>query len=78
MKAEGSDEVKVDEEATKAVDQTATPGRVSYDWSDDDVNTSGTFLSEFKVIWPDDKPEHFPNGDNYIQIEIGAGVDDKA
>ena len=76
MRQAGSGETKVDAAAVVDPDQTNHRGRVRYYWDLEDVDTAGTFWGEFKVTFPDGKIATFPNGEAYIEIEIGAGVDD--
>lgn len=66
---------KVDSPAIVDPDQTTNKGKVTYEWVDADVDTPGNFVGEFK-LFSGGKPLTFPNGNTYIQIEIGAGVKD--
>lgn len=73
MRAADSPTTKVD--ALAVADLNVT-GKVSYDWQSADVDTAGLFFGEFKVTFAGGKVATFPNGEDYIEIEIGAGVDD--
>jgi hypothetical protein len=66
---------KVDSPAVPDPDQITNKGKVKYEWADSDVDTPGNFVGEFK-LFSGGKPLTFPNGSNYIQIEIGTGVKD--
>lgn len=66
---------KVDGLAIVDPDQIANKGKVTYEWVDADVDMSGNFVGEFK-LFSGGKPLTFPNGNNYIQIEIGTGIKD--
>lgn len=65
---------KVDGPAVPDPDQSANPGRVSYSWAEGDVDSAGRFVGEF--IIDDFGGATFPNGNRYIEIEIGEGVPD--
>ncbi len=68
---------KVDSLAVPDPDQINNKGKVRYFWQDSDVNTDGGFLGEFRVVGLNGKKATFPNGENYISIDIGFGVRDK-
>lgn len=76
MKDERTGATKIDTEAIPDDDQVVNRGLVRYSWSDDDVDRAGNYLGEFKVTHANGKVSTYPNGDNYIHIEIGEGVAD--
>lgn len=66
---------KVDKPAIPDPDQITNKGKVKYEWEDADVDSAGSFVGEFK-LFSAGKPLTIPNGNNYIQIEIGFGISD--
>lgn len=66
---------KIDKPAIPDPDQIANKGKVRYEWEDEDVDTHGNFVGEFK-LFTGGKPLTIPNGNTYIQIEIGQGISD--
>lgn len=50
--------LKVNETITVA---SPSSGRVTYDWSEGDTDTSGTYFAEFEVTYYNGKKETFPN-----------------
>jgi len=47
---------------------------LQYDWVAGDTDTEGLFFGEFRVVYADSTQETFPNGDEYIPIQIGDDV----
>lgn len=66
---------KVDKPAIPDPDQITNRGKVKYEWDAEDVDSPGNFVGEFRFL-SDGKPLTVPNGNTYIQIEIGYGVED--
>ncbi len=75
MRPSGSNVTKFDKPAIPHPDQVGNKGRVKYEWEDEDVDTAGNFLGEFKFL-SGGKPLTVPGGNTYIRIEIGQGIDD--
>ena len=63
----------VDQLATAAPDQTATKGKVTYDWQDGDTDLAGIFAAEFEVDFGGGLVETFPN-DSDLQIVVTRQV----
>ena len=66
MKDPREDAAKVD--AAGSIDDAAN-GKVSYQWTADDVDTEGDFEAEFEVTWSDGDTETFPK-DGYLDLKI--------
>lgn len=66
---------KIDAPAVPDADQVTNKGKVRYEFADVDVDEAGTYLGEFKLTKAG-KTSTYPNGENYIVIEIGEGVPD--
>lgn len=75
MRGETLKTTKVDSPAEADPDQITNKGKVKYEWADSDVDQAGNFVGEFK-LFSGGKPLTIPNGNNYIQIEIGYGISD--
>lgn len=76
----GGGELVVDYAAADVVDPgaavgDANRGRVRYGtpWLPDEVDTAGLFLGEWRVTWPNDEQQTFPN-DGYLVVAITADV----
>jgi hypothetical protein len=50
-------------------------GKVQYQWTDGDTDEPGEYEFEFKVIWPDSRPEYFPS-DGYKRLDIDDNLED--
>lgn len=51
-----------------------TEGLVQYNWKTGDTDTTGTFLAEWEVTFPNGDIQTFPN-DGYIYIKITKDLD---
>jgi hypothetical protein len=75
MRLAGDTETKIHKPAIPDPDQITNKGRAKYEWDDEDVDTPGNFVGEFKLSTGEGSLT-IPNGNTYIKIEIGAGIAD--
>tara|TARA_R100001198_G_scaffold49442_1_gene27537 strand:- start:3741 stop:4064 length:324 start_codon:yes stop_codon:yes gene_type:complete len=71
MKAVGATDLKVDQVASIT---NASGGKVQYNWSSIDTDTSGTYYGEIEITYNDGSVETFPNND-YFTIIIKEDLD---
>lgn len=72
MRSRKTDAVKIAGASVTIVD--AAAGAVRYPWEVDDLDETGYFNAEFRVIFSDGRRLTFPKGE-YIEIEILAELD---